>query len=68
MMDLSVIIVNYNVRQFVLQTLHSVYQSELDNLSIEVIVVDNNSADGSVTAIREHFQRANVVFRRHGTV
>ena len=61
MMDLSVIIVNYNVRQFVLQTLHSVYQSELDNLSIEVIVVDNNSADGSVTAIREHFPQVNVI-------
>lgn len=61
MVDLSVIIVNYNVRQFVLQTLHSVYQSKLDGFSMEVIVVDNNSSDGSVEAIRKYFPQATVI-------
>ncbi len=61
MIDLSIIIVNYNVRQFVLQTLHSVYQSHLDGLSIEVIVVDNNSVDGSVLAIEEHFPQTKIL-------
>lgn len=61
MLDLSVIIVNYNVRQFVLQTLHSVYQSKLAGLTIEVIVVDNDSNDGSVEAIQKHFPQAKVI-------
>jgi GT2 family glycosyltransferase len=53
-MDLSVIIVNYNVRYFLEQCLHSVYKSS-QNLNVEIIVVDNNSVDGSCQMIREKF-------------
>ncbi|MEZ5010934.1 MAG: glycosyltransferase [Bacteroidales bacterium] len=41
-MDLSVIIVNYNVRHFLDQCLSSVYRALKDTTG-EVIVVDNNS-------------------------
>jgi GT2 family glycosyltransferase len=44
--QLSIIIVNYNVKYFLEQCLHSV-QAALQNLSAEVIVVDNASTDGS---------------------
>jgi GT2 family glycosyltransferase len=53
-MELSVIIVNYNVRHFLEQCLHSVYRS-VQNLSAEVIVVDNNSVDGSCQMIHKKF-------------
>ncbi len=53
-MDISVIIVNYNVRYFLEQCLHSVYKSS-QNLDVEIIVVDNNSVDGSCQMIREKF-------------
>ncbi|MBN1950609.1 MAG: glycosyltransferase [Bacteroidales bacterium] len=53
-MDLSVIIVNYNVKHFLEQCLHSVYKSS-DNLSVEIIVVDNNSVDGSCQMVHEKF-------------
>ena len=53
-MDLSVIIVNYNVKYFLEQCLHSVYKSA-QNLRTEIIVVDNNSVDGSCQMIHEKF-------------
>jgi GT2 family glycosyltransferase len=45
-MRLSIVIVNYNVRYFLEQCLHSVEEA-IDDLDVEVIVVDNNSVDGS---------------------
>jgi GT2 family glycosyltransferase len=43
---LSVIIINYNVKYFLEQCLHAVYKAGR-NIAMEVIVVDNNSTDGS---------------------
>jgi GT2 family glycosyltransferase len=53
-MDLSVIIVNYNVKHFLEQCLHSVLKAA-ENISAEIFVVDNHSADGSVQYIPEKF-------------
>jgi glycosyltransferase involved in cell wall biosynthesis len=40
-MELSVVIVNYNVRYFLEQCLHAVQQA-MEGIPGEVIVVDNN--------------------------
>ncbi|GIV28482.1 MAG: hypothetical protein KatS3mg027_2296 [Bacteroidia bacterium] len=53
-MDISIIIVNYNVRFFLEQCIHSVLKAK-DGLDIEVIVVDNHSVDGSVQMLKEKF-------------
>lgn len=53
-MDLSVIIVNYNVRYYLEQCLRSVCASEGVG-EMEVFVVDNCSSDGSVAYLRERF-------------
>lgn len=53
-MELSIIIVNYNVKHFLEQCLLSV-QKALVGIAAEVIVVDNNSADGSQQMLREKF-------------
>jgi GT2 family glycosyltransferase len=53
-MKLSVIIVNYNVKHFLEQCLHSVYKAAKD-IETEIFVVDNNSVDGSAQLIREKF-------------
>ena len=59
-MDLSVIIVNYNVKYFLEQCLHSV-EKAMEGLSVEVFVVDNNSVDGSVNHIRPKFPWVRII-------
>lgn len=53
-MDLSIIIVNYNVKYFIEQCLYSV-EKAVKNIDSEIFVVDNNSVDGSCEMIRSKF-------------
>ncbi len=54
MKDLSIIIVNYNVKEFLKNLLHSIKKAS-QNLDTEIIVVDNASDDGSVEMLQEKF-------------
>lgn len=58
--DLSVVIVSYNVREFVEQALRSVERAS-EGLGVEVFLVDNDSADGTVEMVRERFPEVNVI-------
>ncbi|MEM6800439.1 MAG: glycosyltransferase family 2 protein [Bacteroidota bacterium] len=55
MLDLSIIIVNYNVKHFLEQCLRSVLKAS-EQLSVEIFVVDNNSVDGSQQMVKEKFE------------
>lgn len=59
-LDLSIIIVNYNVKYFLEQCLHSVY-SALKGINAEVFVVDNNSVDGSVALVKQKFPQVKLI-------
>jgi GT2 family glycosyltransferase len=59
-MELSVIIVSYNVRDYLRQCLVSV-QAASKNLDIEVFVVDNNSNDGSPDLVKKIFPSVNLI-------
>lgn len=65
-MRISVIIVNYNVKYFLEVCLHAVYRA-LEGISGEVIVVDNNSTDGSPKYIRERFPSVTLIENRDNT-
>src|SRR6185503_6168355 len=55
-MDISIIIVNYNVREFLRGALASVRKSlAASGLTGEVFVVDNASRDGSVEMVAQEF-------------
>ncbi|NNF04303.1 MAG: glycosyltransferase family 2 protein, partial [Rhodothermales bacterium] len=58
--DVSVVIVNYNVREFLAQALKSVERASA-HLRVETIVVDNNSIDGSVRMLESEFPDVTVI-------
>lgn len=57
---LSVVIVNYNVEHFLDQCLDSVRRASA-NCSLEVLIVDNNSVDGSLTMLAEKYPEYPVI-------
>lgn len=60
-MKLSIIIVNYNVRFFLEQCLHTV-QKALTSIEGEVLVVDNASEDGSRSYLEPLFPNVNFIW------
>ncbi|MFY8028549.1 MAG: glycosyltransferase family 2 protein, partial [Bacteroidia bacterium] len=66
MVKISVIIVNYNVAYFLEQCLHSVRKA-LMHVSGEIIVVDNNSVDGSVAMVMQKFPECKIIANKQNT-
>src|SRR5262245_46506760 len=58
--DFSIVIVNYNVREFLRQMLLSLRQA-LRHLRAEIFVVDNASDDGSVEMVQSQFPECRVI-------
>lgn len=59
-MELSIIIVNYNVKEFLQNLIHSL-QKAVSQINYEIFVVDNASDDGSVEFIREKFPQIKLI-------
>lgn len=53
-MDVSVIIVNYNTKELIRNCIQSIYDKTV-SIEYEIIVVDNNSQDGSQKMIKDLF-------------
>ncbi|MBM7609076.1 GT2 family glycosyltransferase [Lysinibacillus composti] len=59
-MDLSIVIVNYNTKKLTLECIDSIYKATM-NEAFEIFMVDNNSSDDSVQAIKETFPEVKVI-------
>jgi GT2 family glycosyltransferase len=60
MLDLGIVIVNYNVRDLLRECLASVYDSR-GEMAFEVCVVDNGSMDGSADMIADEFPQVKLI-------
>ncbi len=60
MIDLAIIIVNYNTRDLLRQCLTSVYASR-GRFTFEVCVVDNASSDGSAAMVQAEFPQVRLI-------
>lgn len=64
-LDLSIIVVSYNTKDITLQTLETAIKDlKADQLlsRVEFFIVDNNSQDGSVPAIKQFMAKQNVKY------
>ncbi|MBN1804549.1 MAG: glycosyltransferase family 2 protein [Sedimentisphaerales bacterium] len=60
MLDISIIIVSYNTKDFTKQCIQSIYDN-VSGVSFEIICVDNNSMDGSVSMIENSFPNVTLI-------
>ncbi len=58
--DVSIIIVSWNTKDLTRQCLQSIYKTT-HHISFEIIVVDNNSSDGSVNMIKREFPEVKLI-------
>lgn len=60
MLDISIIIVNWNTRDLLAECLESIVKHK-GNLKVEVIVVDNASTDGSTRMVRNNYPMVRLI-------
>jgi len=63
-MNPSIVIVNFNTYSYLIQTLTSIYNSELRPDSFEIIVVDNASSDHSLLPIKKNYPGVNLIINK----
>ena len=61
MIDISVIIINYNVEEYIISCIESIYKNAPPKNSFEIIVVDNKSIDNSIESIQKNFHEVLII-------
>lgn len=59
-MELSIIIVSHNVKELLSECIDSIY-THLGSIEFEILIIDNNSADGTCEALRQKFNRVHII-------
>ncbi len=65
-MKLSIIIVSYNTKQLLADCINSI-EKNLYNFSYEIVVVDNNSADGSADMLKAEYSHVKLIANNYNS-
>jgi len=60
MTSVAIVIVTYNGKKYLSDLLSSLEDQRLDNLKVEIIIVDNNSTDGTVEYLKNNYQNIKI--------
>lgn len=58
--ELSIIIVNYNGEKYLKNCFDSIYK-KCSNINFEIVVIDNNSKDNSVSLIKNNYKKVKLI-------
>jgi hypothetical protein len=61
--DLSIIIVNWNSKEYLIKCLVSI-ENEIKDLTKEIIIIDNNSSDDSVEMVKQSFPEVYLILNK----
>ena len=61
MISLSIVIVNWNAQNYLAKCLNSLRINASNKIDLEIIVVDNNSSDDSVSMIKERYKEVKLI-------
>ena len=59
--DISIIIVSYNVSEYIISCIESIYKHSSKKINFEIIVIDNNSVDDSVAQVKKLFPQVKLI-------
>ena len=66
-MDVSIVIVSYNVREYIISCIESIYKHSKSGINFEIIVIDNDSKDNSVDELKKAFPQINLIQNNYNT-
>ena len=64
-MDISIIIVSYNVKEYIISCIQSIYKHSKSNYSFEIVVIDNNSRDGTYDSLIKDFPKISLIKNKY---
>ena len=61
MIDISIVIVSYNVKKYIISCIESIYKHSKSSYFFEIVIVDNNSKDETAKKIEKDFPEIKLI-------